>query len=195
MTTLPPSWLNCLEIWEPQPPGTPGPVQVCTGIVSPFCVLMLLKHIHWKTSYYIVQRDRQCYICHNLEALSCKHYCSGKANKYYMTCVCVYMCSLRYPLSHKWHSFWKKIIEHKVCVLSFFTTFVWNIFNSKKNRARYDQKCILVFMSSNCYSCQSLMKPEFSWQIIGNYSNIKLHANLSSGSRIVPSWQTDLMKL
>jgi hypothetical protein len=29
LTTLPPSCADCLEIWEPQPPGTPGAVQVC----------------------------------------------------------------------------------------------------------------------------------------------------------------------
>jgi len=26
LTTLPPSCADCLEIWEPQPPGTLGPV-------------------------------------------------------------------------------------------------------------------------------------------------------------------------
>jgi len=30
MTTLPPSCADCLEIWEPQPPGT---FRACTGIV------------------------------------------------------------------------------------------------------------------------------------------------------------------
>jgi hypothetical protein len=32
LTTLPPSCADCLEIWEPQPPGTSGPVQACNGI-------------------------------------------------------------------------------------------------------------------------------------------------------------------
>jgi hypothetical protein len=27
-------------------------------------------------------------------------------------------------LSHKWHNFQKKVIEHKICVLIFSTTFV-----------------------------------------------------------------------
>jgi hypothetical protein len=48
----------------------------------------------------------------------------------------------------------KNIIEHKVCVcarvracvLIFSTILVWNISYPKKNWARYDQKCILVFM-------------------------------------------------
>jgi len=37
-------------------------------------------------------------------------------------------------------------MEYKMCVLIFSTTFVWNISHSQKNWARYDQKCILVFI-------------------------------------------------
>ena len=50
--------------------------------------------------------------------------------------------------SHKWYDFRKekKNIDHKMCVLIFSITFVWNIFYSKKNWERYDQKCLLVFM-------------------------------------------------
>jgi len=36
-------------------------------------------------------------------------------------------------LSHKRHDFREKVIEHNMCVLIFPTTFVWNIFHSKKN--------------------------------------------------------------
>jgi len=35
LTTLSPSCADCLEIWEPQPPGTSGPVQACTGFAFP----------------------------------------------------------------------------------------------------------------------------------------------------------------
>ena len=35
LATLPPSCADCLEIWEPPPPGTSGPVQVCNGIALP----------------------------------------------------------------------------------------------------------------------------------------------------------------
>jgi len=34
----------------------------------------------------------------------------------------------------------KKVIEHKMCFLIISTTFVWKIFHSKKNWARYDKK-------------------------------------------------------
>ena len=44
----------------------------------------------------------------------------------------------------------KKVFEHKTRVSNFSTTFVWNIFRSKKNWARYDQKHICVFMYSSC---------------------------------------------
>jgi hypothetical protein len=32
LTTLPPSSADCLEIWEPQPPGTLRVFQVCNGL-------------------------------------------------------------------------------------------------------------------------------------------------------------------
>jgi hypothetical protein len=49
-----------------------------------------------------------------------------------------------------------------MCVLNSSVTFVWNISYSKKNWARYDQKCQVAFRYSNRYSFQILMKSEFS---------------------------------
>ena len=46
-------------------------------------------------------------------------------------------------------------------------------------------------MYSTHYSCQSVMKLEFSRQVFEKYSNIKFHENLSSGSRVTPCRQTD----
>ena len=40
----------------------------------------------------------------------------------------------------------KKVTEHKMCVLTISKIFVWNISHCKKNWAKYDKKCILVFM-------------------------------------------------
>ena len=100
------------------------------------------------------------------EARSCNHCCSGKAMSNYILWVCV--CSLRYPVCnahepycHLWsvrlcnifpyYLIYGMIFEKKKklcnlkCVLFFSTTFVWNIFHSRKNWARYDQKCKLVF--------------------------------------------------
>ena len=65
-----------------------------------------------------------------------------------MQCACAILSSVPCPplhyfptLSHKRHDFRKKnIIEHKICVLIFSTTFVWNISHFTNNWARYDQK-------------------------------------------------------
>jgi hypothetical protein len=38
----------------------------------------------------------------------------------------------------------RKVTEHKMCVLIFCTTFVWNISHSKKKWARYGQKCTYI---------------------------------------------------
>ena len=43
LTTLPPSFANCLEIWEPQPPGTLRPLQACTEIGLPLPLTIFKK--------------------------------------------------------------------------------------------------------------------------------------------------------
>ena len=59
-----------------------------------------------------------------------------------------------------------------MCVLIFSKTFFfWNLSHSKKNWARYDQKCVLVFIWSTCCSCQILMKHEFSPHIFEKRSS------------------------
>ena len=40
LTTLPPSYVDCLEIWEPQPPGT---LRACPGITLPFTIKCINK--------------------------------------------------------------------------------------------------------------------------------------------------------
>ena len=56
-------------------------------------------------------------------------------------------------------------------------------------------------MSSTHYSCQILIKLEFSQHIFLKYSNIKYHEYLYSGSQAIPCGQmdgrmeTDMMKL
>jgi hypothetical protein len=115
-----------------------------------------------------------------------------------MQCACASYCHLWSArlnnifstLSHKNASFKKKVTEHKMCVSRFSTIFAWNIFHSKKNWARYDKKCISVFMWSTPYSGPTLIKLAFSGQILDWSSNIEFHKNLSSGSR-VPCGQTE----
>jgi hypothetical protein len=59
----------------------------------------------------------------------------------------------------------KKVSERIKCVLIFFIAFVWNISHSEKHWARYDQKCVLLFMQSTRFSSPVLMKLELSLQI------------------------------
>jgi len=108
----------------------------------------------------------------------------------------IFVCGLSgsskfFHISHQQHDIRKNVAGYKMRVLTFSTTFVWNISHSKKNRARYDQKYVLVLMWSTLYSSQILMKLEFSWHIFEKYSNIKFHENLSSDIRVVPCGQTD----
>ena len=73
-----------------------------------------------------------------------------------------------------------------MCISSFSATFVRNIFHSKKNLARYDQKC-----KAPIIPVRFLINLAHSRQIFEKYSNIKFHENPSSGSRVVPCGQKD----
>jgi len=55
------------------------------------------------------------------------------------------------------------------CVLIFSTTFVRSISHSKDNSARYCHKSSYVFMLSTRYCYQTLIKYEFSQQILEKY--------------------------
>jgi hypothetical protein len=108
----------------------------------------------------LCEKDRRC-MCDvtNIQARSRNHCCGGKAISItYSECVSVALVTMHAKrmrriilssvaclalpyfstLSHKRHDFRKKkIVVHKICVLIFSTTFVWNTSLSKKNSARY----------------------------------------------------------
>jgi hypothetical protein len=86
-------------------------------------------------------------------------------------------------LSHKRCNFWEKLTEHKMRVFIFSTTFLKNIFHSKKNLAIYRQKYRNVFMQSTRYCYQILMKVEFSRHIFGKSSSKSVHREPSSPMR------------
>ena len=137
-----------------------------------------------------------------------------KSNKYCIFWVCT--CRLSYPVCNA-HApychllpvrlyntfqhylmngtiFWRArgvVIEQKMRVSIFSATFVRNISHSKNNWARYDQKCILVFMLNTSHSCQILMARVSSREIFEKYSNTKFHENPPSGSRLVRCGRTD----
>ena len=131
----------------------------------------------------------------------------GKHNQYYifwgrevssMQCTCTILSSvtcLALPhfstLIHKWHIFCKKKLLPIKYTFWLSTNFVWNFSHSKKNWARHYHKCTYLLMQSTCYSCQILMKLQFSWQILKKLSNIKFHENPFSGSWVVPCERTD----
>jgi hypothetical protein len=50
----------------------------------------------------------------------------------------------------------------------------------QKNWARYDRKCIFVFVYSASYSCPILKKIEFSRQIFEKYSNFMKISHLGA---------------
>jgi hypothetical protein len=67
----------------------------------------------------------------------------------------------------------------------------WKISYSKKNWAKYAQKCILVYIWSAPYTSQTIMKLELSRQIFEKCSNTKFHENTSGGSGAVPCARAD----
>jgi hypothetical protein len=69
-------------------------------------------------------------------------YCEVFSQPYISSMQCACAIQYFYTLSHKRHDLRQKVFEGKMCVLIFSTVFVWNIALSKKNWARYDQKCI-----------------------------------------------------
>ena len=105
-----------------------------------------------------------------------------ESNVYYIFCVRV--CSLGYPKCSAHAPYcrlWpaplyiifpyypingtilvKKVVnEHKMCVLIFSTSCVWNTAHSKENWAKWDNECLSVCRRSvRCY-CQILIKLEF----------------------------------
>jgi hypothetical protein len=76
--------------------------------------------------------------------------------------------------------------EHKMCVLVFCTTFVWNISCSNQNGAGYYHKCMLVLMYSTDCSGQVLIKLVIFKQIFEKYSNVRYHKIPSNWSRGFP---------
>jgi hypothetical protein len=121
----------------------------------------------------------------------------ARATVYWNACTRVYwnmwpvwLYNIFPHLFHKRHNFWKKVIEHTICVfspkfLSGSFLILWRI--------QWDT--VINIHSTSCkvpaYSFQILIQLELSWQIFVKHSNIKYKENPTSGSGVVPYGQTD----
>jgi hypothetical protein len=147
------------------------------------------------------------YIQHNIQVRLCNHRCDIKAVFNVMgvsmycfsvtqyakcthhiisssvTCRAVSYFSV---LTHKWHDFWKKIIEHKMRVSIFSATFNRNISNSKRNSARQYHKCTCLQIRCPIFLPKFHHTLKLSRLTFKKSSHTKLHRSLSSGSRVVP---------
>jgi hypothetical protein len=85
---------------------------------------------------------------------------------------------------------WYLVIEHKMCVSIFYTTFIRSIYYYKNFSARFCHKCGNIFTLSTRCSFQILMKLEFSRQAFDKRSNAKFHENPSGGGWVFPWGQT-----
>jgi hypothetical protein len=85
-----------------------------------------------------------------------------------------------------------KILMNTKCVLTFSTNFIWNVSHFTNNSERCCHKCAHLFMLSNRYSCQTLIKLKFSptdfSEKVQISSFIKFH-------RVVRCGQTDMTNL
>jgi hypothetical protein len=114
-----------------------------------------------------IQQDRQCTynvalrrVCATTDAVE-KQWVLHNLS----LCNCTFRypaCNVHVPYCHLWPAllhnvfphylingtiFGEKATKHRMCVLIYSTTFVQNFSQFKKKWGRYDQKCILVFMS------------------------------------------------
>ena len=79
-------------------------------------------------------------------------------------------------LSDKRHDFLKKknVTEFKRCTVIFSASFVWNIYQYKKNETRYYHKCTYVFMLRTRHFCRILIKLKLSRHIFEKIVKCKI---------------------
>jgi hypothetical protein len=185
-------------------------------LISFMYALMAATYSCWnmqldQTSKNICSVARQCTCYVNFEARSCNHCCSEIAIiiitysegvflalriqnamrlRHIVICGCSLLSSF-FLLPHKRQDFREKnFIEHKMCCLISYTTFVWNISHSTRNSARY-HACTEVFVQSTLFSSEFDITWIFSVHFFEKSSNMEFNENPSSGRRVVPCRRKD----
>jgi len=95
---------------------------------------------HYLTNYTIFEKkslNTKCVFWFSLQLLSETFLILRRTERDIICCISTVNRQNFPTLSHKLHYFRKKVTEHKMCVLIFSTTFVWNISHFEKNWARY----------------------------------------------------------
>jgi len=63
LTTLPPSCANCLEIWEPQPPGT---LRSCPGLSWDCFCYVCVNSVHFYWLLFIIFTNKNIYLWYSI---------------------------------------------------------------------------------------------------------------------------------
>ena len=139
-------------------------------VAPPLAYLVVSLRVLCSLPNPIFKHDRQCTYNVTLRRVRAT-IVAVENNKYYICRVCVCShecpaCNANAPYCSLWHVRLYHILPHYLihgkrqdfrrekklpntkCVLIFYTSFVWNISHSRKNSARYNNKCISVIINT-----------------------------------------------
>ena len=91
--------------------------------------------------------------------------------------------------------FWREVTEHEMCVLIFYTTFVWNCYHSKKNWgrcykcSRLHVKCLLFTLDFNESWISWTDFQKYSYQISWKSIQWKLDCSMGMDKQAWQNWQ------
>jgi hypothetical protein len=100
-----------------------------------------------------------------------------------------------HTLSHIHHNFREKVNKRKYVFCFSLQSMCETFFIPRRNDGDVIKNVNWSLRKVPPYSCQVLMKLEYSQQIFKKYSHIKFHENTSNRSRVVPCGRTDMKLL